>query len=312
MPRATTSGSSPLEISRSHAPRRYVGRFAPSPTGPLHFGSLVAAVASYLDARAHAGDWLVRIEDLDHGRTIAGATQAILEALAAHGMHWDERPIHQSRRERHYAAAFDRLESAGRIFACACSRSEIADTGRPGADGAPIYPGTCRTALPAGRPARAWRVRVDDDVIAFSDRLAGRIAQELSRDVGDFILKRADGSWAYQLAVVVDDALQGVTDVVRGADLLLSTPRQIYLQRCLAYPQVRYLHVPLVTDAQGDKLSKQTGATALDLKEPVPALASAALHLGLGEIKTATVDAFWKQALVRWHERHVVPAPEAA
>ncbi|MDP9108815.1 MAG: tRNA glutamyl-Q(34) synthetase GluQRS, partial [Pseudomonadota bacterium] len=236
---------------------QYVGRFAPSPTGPLHIGSLVAAMASWLDARAHDGRWLIRMEDVDTVRSVPGAAEHILGTLSALGMHSDNAVMVQSARGAAYQAAFDRLRP--HVFACACTRREIADSQSPtGADGAVIYPGTCRDGIAAGRDARAFRLRVPAHneragMIRFTDRWQGIVEQDLAREVGDFVLLRADGFWAYQLAVVVDDAAQGVTDVVRGADLLASTARQMYLQRLLGLPQVRYLHVPLVLDAQGEK-----------------------------------------------------------
>ncbi len=241
----------------------YVGRFAPSPTGPLHFGSLVAALASWLDARAARGRWLVRIEDLDAARTQPGAAQEILGALARLGLEWDGEPIFQSQRSALYESVLRDLRD--HTYWCACSRREIADSALGlASDGAQIYPGTCRAGLPASRTRRALRLKVDAGEIEYVDRLQGRQAQVLSRDVGDFVLQRADGQFAYQLAVVVDDAATGVTDVVRGADLLDSTPRQIYLQRILGYATPRYLHIPAALDARGEKLSKQTGAAPAD------------------------------------------------
>ncbi|MBL8384672.1 MAG: tRNA glutamyl-Q(34) synthetase GluQRS [Burkholderiales bacterium] len=263
--------------------RRYVGRFAPSPTGPLHAGSLVAALASWLDARAHDGVWRLRIEDVDLPRTVPGAAAAIMETLAAYGLDWDGEVVWQSARGAAYQAAFDRLAAAGRVFPCACTRREIADSVtqvRAHAFGRElVYPGTCRGGVPAGRAPRAWRVRVPDATIAFDDLLLGPQAQHLGREVGDFVLRRADGLWAYQLAVVVDDAAAGVTHVVRGADLLDSTARQVFLCRLLDYPVPQYLHVPVVTSASGEKLSKQTGAPGLEARARAAALAAAWRHL---------------------------------
>lgn len=285
----------------------YIGRFAPSPTGPLHHGSLVAAMASYLDAKAHHGQWLVRIEDVDQARTVPGADLAILQTLAAFGMQWDGEVVWQSRRQHLYQAAFDQL---GRwIYPCGCSRREIADSRIGiGADGAAVYPGTCRHGLTAGKAPRAYRVRVPEagdvnECIAFEDRWIGRVAQHLASEVGDFVLKRADGFWAYQLAVVVDDADQRITDIVRGADLLDSTPRQIYLQRLLGVPIPRYLHVPVITNQHGEKLSKQTGAQALDTTQPLHALRQAAQFLGLPDFTAGSVDDFWRQAILLWAAR---------
>jgi len=237
----------------------YVGRFAPSPTGPLHFGSLVAALASWLDARAAGGRWLVRIEDLDAPRTQPGALDDILRSLGRLGLEWDAAVAYQSRRLALYREALERLKK--KTYWCGCTRREIADSSLGlAADGAQIYPGTCRNGIAPGKALRALRLRTTGESILFTDRVQGPQEQVLERDVGDFVLYRADEQYAYQLAVVVDDAEQGVTDVVRGADLLDSTPRQIYLQRLLGYPAPRYLHVPAAVNAAGEKLSKQTGA----------------------------------------------------
>jgi glutamyl-Q tRNA(Asp) synthetase len=288
----------------------YRGRFAPSPTGPLHAGSLVAAVASYLDARAHDGAWLLRIEDIDEARALPDAVQSIMQTLQAHGMYWDRKPVWQSRRKALYQAAFERLGLEGAVYACGCSRREIADS-RIGvaSDGAAVYPGTCRGGLAPGRAARAWRLRVPDQVIAFNDRWAGAVQQRLATEVGDFVLRRADGYWAYQLAVVVDDGDCGITDIVRGADLLDSTARQIYLQRLLGLPTPRYMHVPVLVNERGEKLSKQTGAAALDNSRPLDGLMAAAQFLGLGlEFNPPrTVAAFWEAAVAAWADR-CVPA----
>ena len=258
----------------------YVGRFAPSPTGPLHQGSLVAALASYLDARAHGGRWLVRMEDLDRPREMPGAAQALLTLLTACGLERDGEVVWQSRRDSAYQQAFATLVARGLAYPCACTRKEVADSRlnlRERAFGRElVYPGTCRGGLAAGRAPRAWRVRVADAVVEFDDLFQGAQRQDLARDVGDFVIKRADGPWAYQLAVVVDDADAGVTHVVRGADLLDSTPRQILLQRLLGLPAPRYAHVDVLTNEQGDKLSKQTGAAGIDPGQARAALARAA------------------------------------
>ena len=285
----------------------YIGRFAPSPTGPLHAGSLVAAMASYLDAKAHRGRWRVRMEDIDEARTVAGAAEDILHCLSSFGMQWDDEVVWQSRRKSLYQSAFDRLGS--HAYPCACSRKEIADS-RIGiaSDGAAIYPGVCRNGLPAGKAPRALRLRVPDagdpaSVIRFEDRWQGLKVQNLAKEVGDFVLKRADGYWAYQLAVVVDDAQQGITDVVRGTDLLDSTARQIYLQQLLGFPTPRYLHVPVMTNVQGEKLSKQTGAQALDSSNPLAALHATAQFLGLPLDKANSVEDFWRRAIPAWAQR---------
>jgi len=286
----------------------YIGRFAPSPTGPLHVGSLVAALASYLDARVNHGRWLIRIEDIDEARTVAGAAEDIIQTLAAFGMRSDGEILWQSTRQIRYSAAFDKLGDA--VYACACSRKEIADSRLTlAADGAVIYPGTCRNGLAPGRTPRAWRLRVPaasdpHALIQFDDRWQGLISENLTEHVGDFVLKRADGFWAYQLAVVVDDAEQGVTDIVRGADLLESTPRQIYLQRLLGLSTPCYLHVPAVVNDRGEKLSKQTGAQPLDVGSPIKALMEAAVHLGLALSRApSSVDEFWALAIPAWRQR---------
>ena len=241
----------------------YIGRFAPSPTGPLHFGSLVAALASWLDARAANGRWSVRIEDLDRPREQPGAADSILRTLERLGLYWDGPVTFQSRRTALYREALERLRA--RTYWCGCSRSEIVDSSLGfAADGAQIYPGTCRNGLSPGKSARALRIRATSEEIRFEDRAQGLQRQSLAEAVGDFVLHRADGQFTYQLAVVVDDAEQSITDVVRGADLLDSTARQIYLQRLLGYRQPRYLHVPAVVNATGEKLSKQTGAAPID------------------------------------------------
>jgi len=244
----------------------YIGRFAPSPTGPLHFGSLVAALAGWLDARKAGGQWLVRIEDLDGPRVVAGAESEILRQLEACGLGWDGPVVRQSERSTLYEAALRRLD--GHTYLCGCTRRELEDSALA-LDGARIYPGTCRAGLAPGKSARALRLRTSAEAIAFTDRVQGSLAQSVEREVGDFVLKRADGLHAYQLAVVVDDADQGVTDVVRGADLLDSTARQVWLQQLLGLPTPRYLHVPVAVNRAGEKLSKQTGARAV-LASDVP------------------------------------------
>lgn len=311
--------ATPSPSGAAGSERPYRGRFAPSPTGELHAGSLVGALASYLDARAHDGVWLVRIEDIDGPRTVRGADRAILETLARFGMQSDEPPIWQSARTERYALAFARLEQADLIYPCGCTRKEIADSlaSAHARHTTLAYPGTCRRGL-RGKTARAWRIRVPegkDAIVTFEDRWQGPQQQDLALEVGDFVLKRADGQWAYQLAVVVDDAEQGITHVVRGADLLDSTARQIYLQRCLGVPTPVYLHVPVVVDANGEKLSKQTGARALANDDPLPALVAAARHLGLalpadGNGSAApnaqpyrSLDAFYADAIAAWRQR---------
>ena len=294
----------------------YVGRFAPSPTGWLHAGSMVAALASWLDARAHGGRWLVRIEDVDGPRCIAGAEDAILRQLADCGLHPDAPPLRQSDRGALYAQALERLHAAGRAYGCRCTRREIAQAlqarglGRE-RHGDLVYPGTCRPGGPQPVPwpeARAVRLLTcaddgRDTVIDWTDRRLGAQRQNLSREVGDFVLRRADGLWAYQLAVVVDDAAQGVTDIVRGEDLADNTPRQILLRRHLGLPQPRHLHTPLVLAADGQKLSKQNGAVPVDTGRPAEVLAAAARALGLDLSESLSADAVRTEALRQWRLR---------
>mgnify|MGYP000609648557 CR=1 FL=1 len=282
----------------------YRGRFAPSPTGPLHFGSLVAALASFLDARSHGGEWLVRMEDVDTTRNVPGAADMILTTLEAFGFEWDGPVLWQTDRSEAYAEALERLKQAGLAYGCACSRKEIADSAcLPAIDGGLVYPGTCRTGMEGGRAARAWRLRVGFEEMAFEDRLQGRIAQVLERDVGDFVLRRADGLFAYQLAVTVDDDFQGISDIVRGADLLASTPRQLWLQRCLGFATPSYAHLPVVGNAAGEKLSKQTLAPALDAGRAAELLVKALSFLGQpvpSGLSRATVGEVWSWARESW------------
>jgi len=282
----------------------YVGRFAPSPTGPLHAGSLVAALASWLDARVHGGRWLVRIEDVDTPRCVPGAAARILSQLADCGMVPDDAPWIQSTRGGSYQAALDHLVASGQAYPCACSRKDIeaallsAGLARP-RHAELVYPGTCREGL-HGRAPRAWRLRVPDNaVVHWSDHRLGPQVQDVAREVGDFVLRRADGLWAYQLAVVVDDAEQGVTHVVRGEDLADNTARQILLQRALDLPTPAYLHTPLVLGADGQKLSKQNGAVPLDTLRPLKRLDEAAATLGLS-VTGSTVDDWLRAACTAW------------
>lgn len=280
----------------------YRGRFAPSPTGPLHFGSLVAAIGSYLDAKHHHGKWLVRIEDLDTPRTVKGAADEILGTLEAFGLYWDENIIYQSQRTAAYEQALRLLKEAGAVYPCCCTRKEIADSALLRGDEL-VYPGTCRNGIAKGKAARAWRVRTNiltsplaaartklpspsggragegGVTVEFNDTLQGRITQHLENEIGDFVVKRADGLFAYQLAVVVDDAFQGITHVVRGADLLYSTPRQIYLQRLLGLTQPAYMHLPVAVNAQGEKLSKQTLAQPVEKNNAASTLFDALVFL---------------------------------
>lgn len=276
----------------------YRGRFAPSPTGLLHAGSLVAALASWLDARAHGGRWLVRIEDVDLPRCLPGAADEILRQLAACGLVSDEPVLRQSERGTVYQAALDRLIEQGWAYPCGCTRKDIAQALAARGDprerhGELVYPGSCRPSNGGlkGRLARAWRFDITavatalglPSITHWNDRRLGAQQQEVAMEVGDFVLRRADGLWAYQLAVVVDDAEQGITDVVRGEDLADNSARQILLQQALGYPRPRYLHTPLVCGANGEKLSKQNGAAAVDLSDPLAALNAAAALLGLAQ-----------------------------
>lgn len=285
----------------------YRGRFAPSPTGPLHFGSLVAAVGSYLEARSRHGEWFVRIENLDPLREVPGVSGEILSILDAMGMEWDGDVVYQNKRHKLYKAALATLERQHLIYTCTCSRKEIADSTIMGIDG-PVYPGTCRgRSLHKGRLG-AKRLRTDNKPIEFNDALQGRVRQRLESAIGDFVLQRADGVFAYQLAVVVDDAEQGVTHVVRGEDLLSSTPRQIYLQQLLGYPIPSYLHIPVAVDAQGTKLSKQTCAARLNAYDPVRQLMKAIRFLGQrppAELINEDIASFWKWATENWKQEMI-------
>ena len=272
-----------------------MGRFAPSPTGPLHLGSLVAALGSWLFARAKGGRWLVRMEDLDTPRVVPGAADDILRTLERFELTWDEKIVYQSQRLEYYDSAFEDLLGRKEIYACTCSRADLlraasAPTAGDERDaGAAIYPGTCRSGLPPGRAARAFRFRVPPGIFTFKDLLFGPISENLEKSVGDFVVKRADGPYAYQLAVVVDDAAQGVTEVVRGADLLDSTARQIALQRALSLPTPAYAHLPLVLGANGKKLGKRDGALpigTLDDARLRTAFAFALSALGQGPAET--------------------------
>ena len=281
---------------------QYRGRFAPSPTGQLHPGSLVAAMASCLDARAHDGVWLVRIEDIDPPRAIPGAGKSILETLARLGLTSDEPVLWQHDRSDAYQAALDRLTGQGRVYGCACSRKDIiardAELGLlPG-----VYPGTCRGGT-GGRPARASRFLVRSGVTAFTDRRCGPYSQDVEHAVGDFVLKRADGLWAYQLAVVADDLFQGVTHIVRGEDLIDNTPRQIQLREALGGAPFQYLHLPLVLNSDGEKLSKQQGAAPLNPDDLRGEIDRAWRHLGFPSLGADSIDAFWRAAVPLWAER---------
>jgi glutamyl-Q tRNA(Asp) synthetase len=295
-----------------------VGRFAPTPSGPLHFGSLVAALGSALDARCHGGRWLVRIEDVDAPRAVPGMAGAMLATLARFGFEWDGETLWQSRRAGIYADALAQLKAGGHVFPCACSRRELAEVpdSALARDGSLRYPGACRDGLPPGAKPRAWRVRAGG-AVRFEDAVQGWQEEDLARDVGDYVVFRADGVFAYQLAVVVDDADQGVTHVVRGADLLGSTARQIHLQALLGLPVPAYAHLPVATNAAGEKLSKQTLARAVDESSPSHVLTAALGFLGQGPpdgLSGASVGEVWAWALGNWDLGRVprvlqLPAP---
>ena len=285
-------------------PTDYIGRFAPSPTGLLHIGSLLTALASYADARANRGKWLVRMEDLDPPREMPGAAAHILHTLEAFGFEWDGEVVWQSRRHSLYRDALGRLKEKGLLYPCYCSRKDWQAAAAQGADGF-VYNERCRR--PEDRPHNdkppAWRIRVNDETIGFDDGIVGHYAQNLARDIGDFVLLRADGFWAYQLAVVADDADQGITHIVRGQDLLVSTPRQIYLQRCLGFATPHYAHLPLLVNKHGQKWSKQTLAPALDENHKEQLLRQVLQYLNLPPAPEVSRP----QALLSWAIEHWQP-----
>lgn len=281
----------------------YIGRFAPSPTGPLHFGSLIAAVASYCEAKTQHGKWLLRMEDLDKPREIKGAANTILRQLEAYGFEWNGEVIYQSQRNDRYALALELLKDNNLVYPCSCTRKEIADSSTAvGIEGA-IYPGICLKQALKANAAIAWRIKTPSMAITFQDLVQGNISQHLQRDVGDFILKRADGLFAYQLAVVVDDAAQGITHIVRGADLLNSTPRQIFLQQALNYATPLYAHIPVATNAAGEKLSKQTLAAPLLADKPNVSLFHALRFLGQNppqSLQFESNSSLWQWTFAHW------------
>src|SRR5579859_4744869 len=286
---------------------RYVGRFAPSPTGELHLGSLYTAAASYLDARAHGGHWLLRVEDLDPPRVVPGSADGILRTLNRFGFEWDGEVVRQGERTDRYAAALDRLHARGLTFQCSCSRLRSAEDER--------YPGHCRNGpLRPGSPC-STRVRVDQAVIQFKDRIQGVFRQDVAAAVGDILVRRRDQLFAYVLAVVVDDAAQGVTHVVRGADLLDNTPRQIYLQRALGLPTPRYAHVPALVEADGSKLAKSARSVRLDPEQAMAQLIHIFRLLGLrppSAIADGGIRAAWAWASAGWDTNRVPSGPSLA
>lgn len=288
----------------------YVGRFAPSPTGQLHFGSLVAAVSSYCEAKTHDGKWLLRMEDLDKPREVKGAATTILKQLEAFGFEWDDTILYQSQRSEFYADALALLKNQHLVYPCTCTRREIADSSlHLGIEGA-IYPGTCLHHAIKDNAATAWRIKTPNKIFCFNDAIQGNTCQNLHQDIGDFILKRADGLFAYQLAVVVDDAAQGVTNIVRGADLLNSTPRQIYLQQMLHYSTPYYAHVPIACNSAGEKLSKQTLASPLQTEKNTYHLFCALQFLGQRpprSLQFETPKIIWQWAKSNWQLAKIPP-----
>lgn len=292
-------------------PLLYRGRFAPSPTGPLHFGSLVAAVGSYLQAQANQGTWHLRIEDLDPPREIAGAADNILRTLEQYGLHWDGEVSFQSQRSEIYLAALEELTQQGYVYPCGCSRKQIQDSAITGQYG-PIYQGCCRQGLAKEMQPRALRVLTHDSPIKFIDALRGSFEQRLESEIGDFVVRRADKLFAYQLAVVVDDAAQNITEVVRGADLLDNTPRQIHLQQLFGWPTPNYMHLPVALNHDGQKLSKQTGAAGVMELRPQAVLFDVLRFLNqkpAEEIIDCDLDSFWQWAILHW-QPDLIPAKD--
>ena len=295
---------------------RYRGRFAPTPSGPLHFGSLVAATGSYLEAKSKGGEWRLRIDDLDPPRVAPGAIDAILRCLEALGFEWDGPVAFQSRRRDAYHAALHQLATHGLVYPCGCSRKNLAETGLSGTEG-PLYPGICRGGMESGRVARSLRIRTVGGHVRFEDGFLGWQERDLEREAGDFVLYRADGVFSFHLAAAVDDAQQGMTNVVRGADLLESSARQLYVLMCLKLPAPRYAHLPVAVDARGEKLSKQTHAPALDASRPAAELMRALSFLNQAppeDLATAEIGALWRWAIRNWRPqrvagRHSAPAP---
>jgi glutamyl-Q tRNA(Asp) synthetase len=292
----------------------YRGRFAPTPSGPLHFGSIVAAVGSYLEARTHGGEWHVRIDDLDPPRVAPGATDSILRCLEQLGFEWDGPVVYQSQRTPAYHAALYGLRQRGLVYPCACTRKEISGQARAGVEG-PVYPGTCRDGMPPGREARAIRLRTTGARVQFDDAVLDTQACEIEHEAGDFVLYRADGVYAFHLASAVDDGELGMTDIVRGADLLESSARQIHLLELLGLPVPRYVHLPVAMNARGEKLSKQTHAPAVEPGEPGPLLVAVLRFLGQappGELAGLDAGAVWEWATCNWRLERVPRSRAAA
>lgn len=296
-----------LDRSNTTKISTYVGRYAPSPSGTLHFGSLVAAVASYLDARVNNGVWLLRMDDLDQPRVVANAADDILKTLDQFGFEWDGDVIYQSTRTSAYIAAFEALSKQNLVYPCACTRKEIADSAIQGIDGF-VYPGSCRNGVTLNKDHYAWRIKTENQTISFCDLIQGHLSHNIKSDIGDFVLKRADGYFTYQLTTIVDDRFQGVTHIVRGADLLDSTSRQIFLQNQLEFPQPIYAHIPVATNANGEKLSKQTLATSLNPQEKSKLLWQSLDFLGQRPpelLNRESVSQIWQWAKSNWKLDHV-------
>jgi len=282
--------------------KNYTGRFAPSPTGPVHLGTLIAAVGSYLQAKKHNGKWLIRIEDIDTTRKVVGADKDILNTLEVFGFQWDTEILYQSKQTHHYEQALTQLIDQSTVFPCLCTRKQLAKTNLS------IYPGTCRERLLPEPEEHALRVTSKDTVISFTDIVMGAQSRNIQTKCGDFIIKRRDGLFAYQLAVVVDDALQGITEIVRGSDLLDSTPRQIYLQQLLGFTTPKYCHLPLAVDAEGKKISKSEGAEKVDRNNKEKSLYRVLMFLGQMppvDLSDSSVDDIWKWAIFNWDVNRV-------
>jgi len=285
-------------MKANHDSEKYIGRFAPSPTGPVHFGTLVAAVGSYLEAKTNHGDWLLRIDDVDVTRMVEGADVAIIRTLEAFGFQWSGNILYQTQMIDAYEAALDKLIERSLVFPCLCSRKQLHDAGAGN-----IYPGTCRSRKLPEAEEHSLRLIAKDVTISFDDMVMGKQSQNIKSECGDFIIKRRDGLFAYQLAVVVDDAIQGVTEVVRGTDLLDSTPRQIYLQQQLGYPTPRYCHLPLAVDAAGSKISKSEGKSKIEIAHREELLISSLDFLGQqvpGALNGSSIDDIWRWAIDNW------------
>lgn len=293
-------------------PSNYRGRFAPSPTGPLHFGSLLAAISSYAQARQHNGQWLVRIEDIDLPRCDPAFSTDILKTLECYGMNWDEEIIYQSQRDELYQTVLDDLSAKNHSYGCACSRKQINEN-ITDADKQPVYPGTCRNGLKEGSIARSIRLRTNNKTITFNDLIQGNYSQNIASQVGDFIIKRADNIFAYQLAVVVDDEMQNITEIVRGSDMLDSTPRQIFLQQLLAYSTPAYMHIPIAVTAEGQKLSKQNRALPVATDDPRATLIEALTFLQQQppqDLQDCDIDSIWAWIIQHWSVK-AIPAQYA-